>query len=262
MRKILALLILLIPTIAAYAQKTPDPIEDNSFLIEEAYNQEKGVIQYINTFFRTRNGDWGYSFTNEMPIKVQQHQFSYTINVVRVGGHTGFGDTYINYRYQFAGMKEGAKVAAAPRFSLILPTGDYKKGRGAGAIGYQFNMPVSVKLAKKLVTHWNAGMTVTPHARDTVGDRATTTGFNLGESTIFLAKWNFNLMFETAWYRNQSVVSPGHTTNNYSLLLNPGIRWAWNLKNGFQVVPGVAVPLGVGPSHGERGIYLYLSFEK
>ncbi|MBV9215483.1 MAG: transporter [Acidobacteria bacterium] len=261
MRKLFLLVTLLAPTIAASAQ-TPDPIEDNSFLIEEAYNQEKGVIQYIHTFFRTRNGDWGYSFTNEYPIKVQQHQFSYTINVVRADGRVGIGDTYINYRYQIAGMKEGARVAAAPRFSVILPTGDFKKGRGAGAVGYQFNIPISVKVAKKLVTHWNAGVTVTPHARNKAGDKATTTAFNLGQSTIFLAKWNFNLMFETAWYRNQSVSSPGRTSNDYALLLNPGVRWAWNLKNGFQVVPGVAVPLGVGPSRGERGMYLYLSFEK
>ena len=28
----------------------PPPIQDNSFLIEEAYNQEKGVIQHIQTY--------------------------------------------------------------------------------------------------------------------------------------------------------------------------------------------------------------------
>jgi hypothetical protein len=44
-------------------------------------------------------------------------------------------------------------------------------------------------------------------------------------------------------------------------LLSPGIRWAYNFKNGLQIVPGVAVPFGVGPSSGEKGVFLYLSFE-
>jgi hypothetical protein len=46
-----------------------------------------------------------------------------------------------------------------------------------------------------------------------------------------------------------------------ALYLNPGIRWAYNFKNGLQIVPGIAVPLGIGPSAGEKGILLYLSFE-
>lgn len=250
---------LLMPLVSISAQQ---PIEDNSFLIEEAYNQEKGVIQYINTFYRQRNGDFGYSFTNEIPMKMQRHQFSYTINVARSDGRVGWGDTYINYRYQIAGFTEDHKVAVAPRFTLILPTGNYRRGTGTGAFGYQANLPVSVKLSKKFVTHWNAGMTVTPNARNENGVRATTTGFNLGQSTIFLAKTNFNVMFETAWNRNENVIAPRRTAGEYSLLLNPGIRWAWNLKSGLQIVPGIAVPIGVGPSRGERGIFLYLSFEK
>jgi hypothetical protein len=32
-------------------KETP-PIQDNSFLIEEAYNQEFGMVQHINTFSR------------------------------------------------------------------------------------------------------------------------------------------------------------------------------------------------------------------
>jgi len=36
---------------------------------------------------------------------------------------------------------------------------------------------------------------------------------------------------------------------------NPGF------KNGLQIVPGVAMPIGIGPSAGETGVFLYLSFE-
>lgn len=258
--KILLLIIILCASfVAANAQ---GPIEDNSFLVEEAYNQEQGVIQYINTFYRQRNGDWGYSFTNEIPVKGQRNQFSYTFNVARVDGRSRLGDTYINYRYQAKGWKDGDRVAVAPRFSAILPTGSYKYGTGSGAVGFQFNLPVSVTLSKKVVTHYNAGTTIIPRARNSKGERATTAGVNLGQSTIFLASNNFNVMFETYWSRNQSVVSPGKTSPYKTFLLNPGVRWAHNLKSGWQIVPGVAVPLGVGPSRGERGAFLYLSFEK
>ena len=43
-------------------------IQDNNFLIEEAYNQEEGVVQHISTFSRMWNSqDWSYTFTQEWP---------------------------------------------------------------------------------------------------------------------------------------------------------------------------------------------------
>ncbi len=44
--------------------------------------------------------------------------------------------------------------------------------------------------------------------------------------------------------------------------MSPGIRWAYNFKSGLQIVPGLATPLGVGPSSGDKGIIIYLSFEQ
>ncbi len=41
----------------------PAPIADNSFLIEEAYNQETGVVQHVGTFVRSRTGDFEFTFT-------------------------------------------------------------------------------------------------------------------------------------------------------------------------------------------------------
>lgn len=248
--------------VTAFAVSAQDPIEDNSFLLEEAYNQEKGVIQFINTFYRARGGNWGYSFTNEMPVKRQEHQFSYTINVARNGGSARFGDTYLNYRYQASGIGEDEKIAVAPRVSVILPTGSYRHETGNGAVGFQFNLPVSVTHSKKVVTHWNAGATTVPRARNRNGERANIKGFNLGQSTVFLARNNFNVLVETVWNYNEAVIARNRKEGEYSLLVNPGIRWAWNLKNGFQVVPGVGVPIGVGPSRGERGVFLYLSLER
>ena len=55
-------------------------IQDNSFLIEEAYNQEDGVIQHISTFERLTNSrDWVYSQTDEWPVRTYKHQVSVTL---------------------------------------------------------------------------------------------------------------------------------------------------------------------------------------
>lgn len=258
MQKILFIIICLMFTISVFGQSA---IEDNSFLLEEAYNQEKGVIQYINTFQRNRNGDWLYTFTNEIPVKSQRHQFSYTIPVLKNGSTKRLGDIYLNYRYQLRGMKD-EKVLIAPRFSVILPTGKYQNETGTGATGFQFNLPVTVEHSKKIITHWNAGTTFTPRARNVLGQRANTKGFNLGQSTVWLAKQNFNVLVESVWNSNEAVIGTKRKQTEYSFLINPGIRWAWNLKSGMQIVPGIAAPIGVGPSRGERGVFLYLSFEK
>jgi hypothetical protein len=66
---------------------------------------------------------------------------------------------------------------------------------------------------------------------------------------------------ETVWIANESVVASNKTQWEHHLLVSPGIRWAYNFRNGLQIVPGIAAPIGVGPSAGEKGVILYLSFE-
>jgi hypothetical protein len=52
-------------------------IQDNSFLIEEAYNQDPGVVQHINTFLRDlRTRQWFATFTQEYPVGGISHQLS------------------------------------------------------------------------------------------------------------------------------------------------------------------------------------------
>jgi hypothetical protein len=43
--------------------------------------------------------------------------------------------------------------------------------------------------------------------------------------------------------------------------VSPGIRWALDFKCGLEIVPGLAFPIGVGPSRGEHAVFLYLSLE-
>ena len=241
-------------------------IQDNSFLIEEAYNQEYGVVQHINTLSHSwTSRDWVYTFTQEWPVgKYYRNQLSYTLSGMHAGASPGsglgLGDLALNYRYQLVGSGE-TRVAFSPRFTVLVPAGDSRLGRGYGGAGIQVNLPLSVVLNPHWVTHWNVGTTVIPSARNAAGQRAPAIGYNLGQSTIWLAHPRFNVMLETVWSGAEAVTGPNATQRSHSFLVSPGIRWAYNLPHGLQIVPGIAVPLGVGPSRGERGIFLYLSFE-
>lgn len=164
----------------------------------------------------------------------------------------------LNYRYQavFKGP-----VALAPRLSLALPTGDYKKGLGTHAVAVQVNIPLSVEFNDTFVTHWNLGATFTPGSRESGGAKSDTFGTNYGASIIWLLHENVNLLLEAAGTSSETVQPDGSKQHKNSFFINPGIRGAINFKSGLQIVPGISVPIGVGPSRGEYGGLLYLSFE-
>lgn len=236
-------------------------IQDNSFLIEEAYNQEEGVIQHIQAFQYMKGDSWAYSFTQEWPVPTQKHQLSYTIPYLRLedpGAGTGFGDVLLNYRYQ--AVFQGP-VAFSPRVSLVTPTRDYREGLGSGAWGVQGNLPLSLELSDRWVTHWNLGATYIPRARGTDGSRADVTGVNYGASVVYLVNDNFNLLTEFVGGTNEAVGQAGRVERENWFLINPGMRFAIDVDWGLQIVPGLSFPIGVGPSAGEYGVFLYLSFE-
>jgi hypothetical protein len=256
----LALVMLALAAAAAQEPPPPPGISDNSFLLEEAYNQERGVVQHINAFTRFSGGQWAYSFTQEWPLPGQRHQLSYTLLVLETEGETGLGDLAVNYRYQVSDGSSGP-MAFAPRLSVLFPTGSSSRGLGAGGPGLQVNLPLSLTLGPRFAAHSNLGATWLPRAKSPSGEHATVWGWNAGQSLVWLARPSFNALVELAWTRIGVVLGPGRTEASDSLLLSPGIRWAHNFANGLQIVPGVAVPLGLGPISGERGLFLYLSFE-
>jgi hypothetical protein len=212
----------------------PLSIQDNSFLIEEAYNQEPGVYQQIFTFLRDDDDEAVGSFTQEIPVGGQQHQLSYTLSMLDLESASGIGDALINYRYQLVG--DGTtRLAISPRVSLLIPSGDEDRGLGADDWGYELNLPVSYAFSDRLVTHWNTGVT-----------SADETDFFAGGSIISAVREKFHLMLETRW------------SEESQLVVSPGLRWAWDLSNGFQIVPGVAVPIG----EDTKSVFLYLSLER
>ena len=242
----------------------PPGIQDNSFLMEEAYNQEEGVVQHINSFQRLHGGSWVASFTQEWPIPRQAHQLSYTVLYARVqaetGSHSGLGDLALNYRHQLAGSGE-ARFACAPRLSILFPTGDQRRGLGAGGIGFQINVAMSTVLSEQFVMHTNIGGTWNPRAKDAAGDTAATRGWNLGQSFIWLARNDLNFLLETVWNEVQVVAGGDRVSASHVLTVSPGIRWAWNRPGDFQIVPGIAAPIGIGANRTDASIFVYLSFE-
>ena len=240
------------------------PIQDNSFLVEEAYNQEDGVIQHISFVQPLSTGDWVYTQTDEWPLRTLKHQLSVTLGVSHAAAYEqsgpGWGDTAINYRYQLVGSGE-TRLAIAPRISMLLPTGNSRLGRGYGGWGLQTNFPVSIQHNRYLVTHWNAGLTWIPAEQNAARQHATALNPNLGQSTVWLVKPRFNALCEVVWSSNATVIGPHQTSRTQSVYVSPGVRWAYNFKSGLQIVPGVGVPFGFMSVQNQKGMIFYLSFE-
>jgi hypothetical protein len=268
MKYCLLALLALAATMNVFGQASPapdtGPIQDNSFLLEEAYNQESGVVQHINTFTRLwGSNQWVYTFTQEWPVPNHwRNQLSYTITGTNPDPDMGrgFGDVLLNYRYQAVGTGD-TRLAVAPRLSMILPTGSWRQKAGYGGPGVQANVPASVALSRRLVAHSNLGGTWIPRAHDTSGDTAASYGYSAGQSLIWLARSRFNVMLESAWGSSHVVSGPSATETQNAFWIVPGVRWAHNFKSGLQIVPGVAYVAGAGPSQGQNGVFLYLSFE-
>ena len=68
-------------------------------------------------------------------------------------------------------------------------------------------------------------------------------------------------MLEAVYFRGQAVTGRNRTERSQSVLISPGVRGAFNFRSGLQIVPGIAFPIGVGASSGQRYAFFYLSFE-
>ena len=241
-------------------------IEDNSYFIEEAYNQENRVIQHISNlrYSLLSSHDLAYSFTQEWPVFSQKHQISYTIGFssLNSGNVFGFNDIMLNYRYQLTG--HDAFVTLAPRISLIIPTGNAKKDLGTGVIGYQFNLPASRRISNGFACHANVGYTLLPNVETTddndIVTHKTYSFVNLGAEAIWLMTYKTNLMFEVLYNLLQEADKSSEVVTYGQVIISPGIRHAFDLKN-LQIVPGFAVPILMQSSKTEFGLFFYLSFE-
>ena len=238
-------------------QPRPFEISDNSFLVEEAFNQEAGVFQNIFNAM-IRNGVWAPTFTQEWPIATQAHQFSYTLSWLSGEGTTGFGDTLINYRYQ-ALMEGPRRPAFAPRVSLILPTGSSERGLGMGSSGIQVNLPFS-KQTDDIAWHWNAGITWFSGVESPRPEKEVSlmSPF-LAASGIYRLRPMLHFMLEGVVNFDEYATLDG-TDRETFFTVSPGFRGGWNLGD-HQVIVGLAVPVTWGEGETNSGALVYLSYE-
>jgi hypothetical protein len=247
------------------AKAWPDAIMDNSFLIEEAYNQEPGVVQFIFNFQLVRpQNDWLMTFTNEWPVPGMRHQLSYTLAYTAGSeGASGAGDLMLNYRYQVLD-EERDGVAFAPRFSALIPSGDWHRGLGMGTTGYQLGLPFSKRVSASFAMHLNLGASVWPGARTELADGSTSRedlwALNEGGSVIWLVSPTFNVMLEALAIQAQGVDEHGGFTWTRQGVVAPGFRYAFNLAAG-QLVVGASAPIGINRDSQDPSLFLYLSWE-
>lgn len=265
-------------------QKEREHMKDNSFFVEEAYNQEQGVIQHILNWIGfwqhrsdTQGREFDFLYTLEIPLGSEKHQFSFSLPWQQfVEGppgapadeQGGFVDLPLNYRYQLLRDQSPNDwvPAVAPRFTVILPAGDKTRGLGTGEVGYLFNLPVS-KTLEHFAFHFNAGFTVTPGTSIVLNDgrlspKQDLTGYNLGASVIWLVNYDFNLMLECVAFWNSDLDEVfGFIDRSFVCLLNPGCRWAAYTSEDVQLVLGASVPIGLSHDAPNIGAFGYLSVE-
>ena len=252
----------------ALAQTQPDsnrPFEilDNSFLVEEAFNQDAGVFQNIFSFTPRFGGGWEASFTQEWPVPGRRHQLSYTVPFSGIDGSTHTDDVLLNYRVQI--LNEGdRRPALAPRLSLVLPTA--RASDDQHDLGLQVNVPFS-KQRGDWYLHWNVGVTWLPHARSpgadplALGRRANLTSPMVAASAIWRVSPMLNVMLETLAESSEAVDEVGGTTRTTEVTVSPGLRRGWNIGDGKQIVVGLALPVKLVDGGTETSVLTYFSYE-
>jgi hypothetical protein len=250
---------------AAPPSSRPFEIVDNSFLVEEAYNQEAGIFQNIFGALRNEGGQWAATFTQEWPAPSVRHQLSYAL-VFDNEGRGSMGDVAINYRYQLR-TGEGGGTALSPRVSLLLRA-RREHSLEAARVGIELNLPASRQFGD-IFLHGNAGVRMYPQVESGVfplpvelqapRDVSLVNPFLAG-SAILRVKPMVNLMFESVVLFEERIVGRATTARDTTVILSPGTRFGWNLGD-HQLVLGAAVPFEHGSGETTAGIFGYASWE-
>ena len=225
-------------------------LQDNSFLLEEGYNQDPGMVQHINVFLYDREEEsWEYAFTQEWPLFSMKHQLSYTVPLTyerESEESLQLGNIALNYRYQLVGNGE-SRVAVAPRLSVFLPTGDDDEttAEDEAATAAEIGIPISTILGSRLIGHTNFAARWFEDDRDME--------YLAAQSLIVPITPRFNVLVEGVWTGNN---------DEHDLVISPGIRWAYNLASGAQIVPGFAYVMDADDDDDNDDAFLfYFSYE-
>jgi hypothetical protein len=227
----------------------PFEISDNSFLVEEALNQEPGVFQNIVMAGIDSHDTWVATLTQEWPLATRTHQIAFSVPFADVGSRSGLGDAAVHYRLQAMTGERGP--AFSPRISLIVPSGSASRGLGQGHVGYEVNLPFSQQV-RDLYVHWNAGYTHFPLA-----DRGHVLVPRVAASGIWRTRPMLNVMLESLVEWTRDDVSDARHAR---VTVSPGMRTGWNVGE-TQTILGVGVPVVFADGAHNAGVILYASYE-
>ena len=195
-----AILLLLVVSSAARAQAArPFEITDNSFLVEEAFNQEAGIFQNIATFRMNARDELGHEL--HAGVAAVQPSASDLLHDPLRGSDRRSGRRRRNDPLSHPAADRGRRNAGV--LAAHLPDRAERqrdRGLGNGSAGWQVNLPFSEQ-AGDTYLHWNVG-----------GDPAVDGLFtpHAGASAIWRARPMVNVMLETMIQRkNGFTVSPG-----------------------------------------------------
>ena len=251
-----------VPALAQEKEPLVKGLQDNSFLIEEAYNQERGVVQHIvNGLWERRSKDWILVLTQEWPVPDETHQLSFTVPLRFAGepdASSGVADVLLNYRWQ-AMRERDDRPALAPRLSLVLPTGSSRDELGTGSAGVEMALPASKQLGAHFAAHLNAIARIVPHALVPGGSELLTSAGG-GGSVIWEPFDAVNVLCELVAV-HQEDIEGGRRVTGTPVVLDPGVRLGWDGPGGVQWVWGIGFPIGLTSDADDFGVFLYFSAE-
>lgn len=248
MRRSLLLFILLTGPVLAR-------VEDNSFLLEEAYNQNPGEIQLIQRYQTFQHERPEYGVEIEAPITDNTHQFS-----LAIGRQENLSDLEVGYRFQAINV-EGKMLTEGLR--IILPTGSLRNESDHGVVGYEWLQSATVVFNEKISNHWNLGVRVYPNAESpSTSDDRTLTNFIGGTSLVYYYQEDLNFLLEGLFESEEMIDDRGEIESEVRFTLNPGVRFAWNIDwQKSQIVPGIAFPVVFNDEKTNPGVFFYFSWE-
>jgi len=239
-------------------------LQSNGLLVDTAYHQEDGEVQHALTFSRSPKDGWASVISQEWPIFSEKHQVSLSLPanlfVRRPDGNRGVGDLTLEYSYFLIGSNE-SRVTVSPGAGFSLPTGSVAKGLGAGGPGASVKLPISVMLTRRFASNSTVELSYVSSAKNTESDQFHLWTYEVGQSFVWFARPKLNVLMEAVWERSRFTNREGFKEIDREVFISPGVRWAHVFHNGLTIIPGVAVPIGVGSSRGDHRIFFYLAIE-
>jgi hypothetical protein len=239
-------------------------LQSNGMLVDTAYHQEAGEVQHALTFSHSHKGGWASVISQEWPVLSEKHQVSFSLPadllVKRADGHRGVGDLTLEYSYALIGNNK-SRLTVSPGVGFSLPTGSVAKGFGAGGPGTLVKLPISVMLSRRFASNSTVELRYVSSAENADGDHFHIWKYEVGQSFVWFAKPRFNVLVEAVWEKEKATNRSGFKEIDSDLFISPGVRWAHVFHNGISIIPGFAVPIGVGSSRGDQRFFFYFAVE-